>query len=241
MTVLFFSLAIVGSAPALLSQSDYETCDATITGENRNRYVAGDISAECSAGWTPHGFGGPMGQLGGALELRRYQGRRPVQGLEEEAEEVSVEFMHDRPSKVSLRKLRLLQLREPHFAALRNDCTAWNQEDSHTCSGLPFSRPARIARCGTPWLLAKKMDFRVIESNYMEIKELDRPDGDSSVDRLEFPSTSITLRNCTEGGCTGGTTNWVDETSSEVEEAIVNAQLRMRVAVGQDNFCDIPY
>ena len=88
---------------------------------------------------------------------------------------------------------------------------------------------------------SQKNGFRVIESNYMEIKELDWPDGDSSVDRLEFPSTSITLRNCTEGGCTGGTTNWVDETSSEVEEAIVKAQLRMRVAVGQDNFCDIPY
>ena len=46
---------------------------------------------------------------------------------------------------------------------------------------------------------SQKNGFRVIESNYMEIKELDRPDGDSSVDRLEFPSTSITLRNCTEG------------------------------------------
>ncbi len=74
----------------------------------------------------------------------------------------------------------------------------------------------------------------------MEVKELDWPDGDSAVDRLVFPNTSITLSDCLLGGCTGGTTSWVQETSSEVAAADVRAQLRMKVTVTQEHFCDLP-
>lgn len=82
--------------------------------------------------------------------------------------------------------------------------------------------------------------YQVTEYNHMEIKELDWPDGDSAVDHLYFPSTSITLSNCDESGCTVGTTGWVSGTSSEDPNAIVIAKLRMRVSVVQESFCDLP-
>ena len=65
-------------------------------------------------------------------------------------------------------------------------------------------------------------------SNHMSLYELDRGDGNSLVETLYFPGTSVTLTGCTKEGCPEKTTGWVSMTSSTSSTARVEAELRMK-------------
>lgn len=237
LTALAVLAAGVPFLPVLSAQSAYETCDVTIVGENRGRYVAGDISAECPSGL--HSLSGPWGNWG---VRSNYGGIRDSDQFK---------GWHAEDNKLQWNSCTTDQVRYP----LGN--SKFYNASNHTAQASPSTAQhgvkkirVHVQECPSvdrPGSLDDELQgcsqengYRIKGSNHMEIKELDHPDGDSAVDHLYFPSTSVTLSNCDESGCTGGTTDWVSETSSEVSAAIVRAKLRMRVSALKENFCDLP-
>ncbi len=226
-----------GCLPALSAESTYETCDVTITGENRHRYVAGAIPAECPPGF--HALTGPWGNWGVRSNYGDMRDKDQFKGWYREGGKYLWDSCTTNQSRYSSG--------DPWFYSHSNHTAQYSgsvvqhrvkkiRVHVQECSSVdrPGSLDKELHGCSL------ENGSRITESNHMEIKELDWPDGDSALNHLQFPSTSVTLSNCNESGCTSGTASWVAQTPSEVPAAIVEAQLRMRVSVPQENFCDLP-
>ena len=63
--------------------------------------------------------------------------------------------------------------------------------------------------------------------NYITLYELDQPDPDGHITRLNFPSTSGTLANCDQEGCAGDRNQWGEIAGSSHPGTGVSAEMRM--------------
>ena len=74
-------------------------------------------------------------------------------------------------------------------------------------------------------------------NNYMSLFELD-VEGDDAIERLYFPRTVITFRNCTYNSCPEQTSSFVAMSRSSSDAARVEAKLRMKGSAYLEGYCD---
>lgn len=226
-------------APALSAQLD-EYCVVEYSGENRDRTVAGRIRAECPGQgrvWPFHSA--PFGNWGVTSNYGRKSDGQQFPGWH--------------PGTISGTRRRNWQW---------NSCTtdarfASPNSEFYNADGNTTQRSTRgTARHGTrfyrvpircrgsavfPLPSHGCRDSSVPSSygfneNFMSLYELDW-DGATLIETLYFPGTRVSITNCNQFGCTGGTSRWQDVSSSTSSAADVDAEMRMRIRVRYEASC----
>ena len=235
---IFLILTLAGiRAAALHAQTQGELyCTVTASGQNRNRTVAGEVNVECGA--PPHSA--PFGNWGVSSNYsRKVKDTDQFRGWKWE----------DGPW--TKRQWNSCTTRKPEFqapdCAYYNASNCWTQSSSSVVTHGSFSYRYTGNQCprfldpdNPPPSGCSTLTGHVVEqtSNNMTLYELDKPDSDDLVETLYFPGTSVTLRNCSYGGCPEQTSGWVDMDWSSSSAAEVEADLRMKVRAQVEGYCD---
>ena len=230
-----FLLVLVVASSAILHASGELYCTVTLKGQNRNRTVAGAVNVECGAGIhsAPFGNWGVSSNYGGRTDTDQFRGWEDEDGP---------------PTKLQWNSCTttVAQYHPPNCAYYNaNGCTT--QASSATVTHGVYSY--RYAGNQCPQTLdpddpplpgcSNMSGVSVTQSNNtMALYELDAPDNDDLVERLYFPSTSVTLGSCNYWGCPERTSSWVDMTGSSTSSADVEAELRMKAKAQVEGYCN---
>ena len=239
--LLIFSLVLTpGTLPA--QSTDEEAVIVTLTGQNRNRTVAGVIQTECDpvaypVQWhdPPWGNWGVDSNYGGRSDTDQFRGWQHEDGP---------------PTKLQWNSCTL---GNPNFAA--PNCQYYNANGCMTQETEPLSSVVTHGQmsyrysataCPTPGTVGNEQGNGCLDlegtqasqtSNHMSLFELD-VEGDDAIERLYFPGTSVTFTGCTYEGCPERTSGWVDVSSDTSSAVDVDAQLRMKARATLQGFCD---
>ena len=248
-TLLILAFSLICTPGRLPAQStDEETCIVTLTGENRNRTVAGAINVECGG---PPGVGhsAPFGNWGVASNYGDISDTTQFRGWRYDG------------GPTWKRQWNSCTTMESDF--LPPNCNYYNDNgcltqraDGIVAHGVMTYRSSATA-CPDPGTSGNEQGngCQVYEgisvsqtSNHMTLYELDgwngiglgntSADGHDLVETLYFPGTSTTLTSCTHEGCPERITGWTDVTSDTSSEANVDAELRMKAKTTLHGFCD---
>ena len=239
LTLPILTCLLVFTPGSVSAQStDEEVAVIILTGQNRDRTVAGAVNTECGKrviGFRhspPWGNWGVDSNYGTRSDTTQFRGWRWDDGA------------------TSKRQWNSCTTNKSEY--LPPNCTYYNAENCYTqasdgtvthgvltyrTSSTPCPRPGTVGN-------ERGRGCRVFEgvrvsqtSNHMTLYELDN-NGDDLVETLYFPGTSLTLRGCTHDECPEQTSGWVTMTSSSSPTARVEAQLRMKAKATLQGFCD---
>ena len=245
LTLLIPTFLLVFAASDLPAQStDEEVAIITLTGQNRNRTVAGTVNTECGGGHSaPFGNWGVASNYGDISDTTQFRGWKYDGGES---------WKHQWNSCTTAVSEFL-----PPNCSYYNDNECLTQRSSGTNTHGVLAYRTSSTPCPTPGTSGNEEGrgclvfegVRVFQSsNHMTLYELDgwngiglgnrSADGHDLVETLYFPGTSATLTGCTHDGCPEQTTGWVDMTSSSSSSARVEADLRMKAKATLHGFCD---
>lgn len=234
-------LLLLAAADVLPAQQrDEEFCVITVQGQNRNRTVAGAISAECADVFYPvQWHDPPWGNWGVSsnyssrvTDTDQFRGWKWKDGPRTKLQWNSC------TTRTKFRPPNREYYSPPDYRSQRSNATV-----THGTYGFrsTVNCPDPLdQRAGPPDGCSGFNGFTVRQSeNYMTIYELDRPDAHDLIRTLYFPGTSVTLRNCTREGCPERTSGWVGKTRSSTENTAANvgAQLRMKASAAVHGSC----
>ena len=238
--ILTFLLAAVGSLPA---QSDEQTCLIVLTGQNQNRTVAGQLNVECQIGEVhsaPFGNWGVSSNYGQVSDTDQFRGWKHEDGPHTKRHWNSCTTGRIKFSAPNCEFYNTPPPPGPCYtqsspAIVTHGTVVYRTTPEECAPDVPGSFPVP----GTYEGCLALQDTRIIQSNYMSLYELDRPDRDELVETLYFSNTSVTLTGCDYYGCPEQTTAWVDsdEDRDTSDVVHVDAQLRMKALASLEGFC----
>lgn len=237
MKVYPWVLLIVASlifTPGLAQSSEEELAIIVITGQNKNRTVAGSVNEECggdghSAPFGNWGVSSNYGDINDTWQFRGWSWQDgDIKKLQWNSCTTAVEEFH-----------------APNCSYYnRNGCTTQGSDSTVTHGTMNFRTTA--TRCPLDELstLEEGPGCRVYEGaravqniNFMTLYELDW-NGNDLVETLYFPRTSLTLSGCTRDGCPEKRTGWLSKTRDTSPPAETNAKFRMTARAVLVGYCD---
>lgn len=233
---------IPGTLPA--QSADEETCILTLTGQNRNRTVAGSINVECGG---PPGVGhsAPFGNWGVASNYGEISDTDQFRGWKhEDGPRTKLQWNSCTTNRSEFRAPNCSYYNANGCRTQASSAVVTHGVMAFRTSSTPCPIPGTVGNApGTGCRVYE--EARVSQtSNHMTLYELDgwrgreSGDGHDLVETLYFPGTSLTLTGCHLGGCPERTTGWVGMTSSTSSQANVDADLRMKAKATLHGFCD---
>ena len=248
LTLLILTCLLVftsGSVPA--QSTDEELAVIVLTGQNRDRTVAGALNVECGYDTEPHSA--PFGNWGVASNYGDISDTDQFRGWKyEEGPRTKLHW-----NSCTTRKSEYQAPNCSYYNA--NNCTT--QASSATVTHGVMAFRTSSTPCPTPGTVGNEVGTgcRVFEgvriaqiSNHMTLYELDgwhkiglgnrSVDGHDLVETLYFPETVLTLRGCTHDECPEQTSGWVTMTSSSSSTVRVEAELWVKAKATLHGFCD---
>lgn len=234
--ILAFALLLtLQSIAPVLSAQRFEYCDITYSGDNRRRTVAGRIRAECpgSVHSAPWGNWGVTSNYGHKTDAQQFPGwhRGTIWGTSRPNWQWNSCTTHANFAPPNSR----------YYNANRHTTQRSTRGTSRhgtrvyrvkiPCRGRQFF-PLPRNGCSN----SDVPDSYGFSQNFMTLYELDS-DHDTLIETLYFPGTEVSITNCNQHGCTGGTTAWQNVSRSTSPSARVDAEMRMEVSVKYDPVC----
>ena len=240
--LLTFSLVLTpGTLPA--QSTDEETVIVTLSGQNRNRTLAGVLNVECGYDTEPHGA--PFGNWGVASNYGDIEDTTQFRGWRYDGGE---SWKYQWNSCTTLVSEYL-----PPNCSYYNDNGCLTQRSDSIVTHGQMSYKYSATACPAPGTVGGEPGNGALDlegsqasqtSNHMILYELDgwfggpSGDGHDLVETLYFPGTSVTFTGCTYEGCPERTSGWVDVSSDTSSAVDVDAQLRMKARATLQGFCD---
>ena len=214
-TLMVLSCSLIFFRGVLLAQHDEEMCIIMFTEQNRSRTVAGTIDVECP-GFTFHDP--PFGNWGVISTFAD----------EVEDEDQFRGWKHKDGCKTKLQWNSCTT----HTKFEPGQCDYYNSYDCETQYSPEVVTHGRSIYLGiTRKQSCMEYDGVTVplESNFMELYELDSPDKDEFIERLTFPRTELRFEGCRHEKCPEITTEWMTVESSSSTTVQVEAELRITV------------
>ena len=231
--VLTFLLA-AGSLPA--QTDDVQTCVVVLSGQNRNRTVAGMIDVECGTVTPIVGHSAPFGNWGVASNYGQIRDTDQFRG-----------WSHEDGPTTKRQWNSCTSFYPPpdcdHYNTPPGICRTQSSPSPVTHGTMVYRStfetcdPTNVpGKTPTTYIGCQQEGGTVSQSsNYMTLYELDgwksqySGDGHDLVETLYFPGTSVTLTGCNYYGCPEKTSAWVDDDEDRDTSPLahVDAQLRM--------------
>lgn len=226
-------------APALSAQHN-EYCVIEYSGDNRNRTVAGRIRAECPGQgrvWPLHSA--PFGNWGVTSNYGRSSDGQQFPGWHKERISGTRRWSWQWNSCTT----------HPNYAPPNSRYYNANGSTTQRTTRGTSRHGTRLYRVQVPCrgnhvfpLPSNGCSNSNVPSsfgfteNFMSLYELDW-DGATLIETLYFPRTQVSITNCNQYGCTGGTSAWQDVSRSTSSSADVDAEMRMHVRVRYESAC----
>ena len=235
-TFLALTFLFVSITDALVAQGfGEEACVITLKGQNRSRTVAGAVNKECGEGFhsAPWGNWGVDSNYGNRTDTDQFRGWKHLDGPSTKRQWNSC-------------TTEKKGFRAPHYAYYNASSRTTQQSSAIVTHGKRYYRHS-ITPCVPPGMNPNPPPVYngcslvggafSQSNNYMTLYELDWPDNDDRIERLNFPGTSVTLTGCTYNGCPERTSGWVDMTGSSSAGADIEANLRVKVSATVEGNC----
>lgn len=224
--------SVTGTLPA--QSTDEEIAIITLTGQNRNRTVAGAVNEECGGDGhsAPFGNWGVASNYGDITDTDQFRGWSwqdgPATKLQWNSCTTAVE-----------------EFRAPNCSYYNaNSCSTQKSSAVVTHGVMTFKTSS--TPCPIPGTVGNEQGNGCLvfegenvsqTTNFMTVYELDW-NGNDLVETLYFPSTSVTLTGCTHNECPEKTTGWSNMTSDTSPPSQVEAEFRMKARATLHGFCD---
>ncbi len=228
-SLLFLTFVTATITDVLLAQYGEEYCVIVLTGQNRNRTVAGAVNTECEGIHSkPFGNWGVASNYGRIRDKDQFRGWWP-----RHTTSTKKQWNSCTTKKAKYRAPNCTYYRRSVPPTPPYRCDKQYSNDVVTHGTLRYR--TAVQPCPPPWWPAgsSSSGCRWVgtvgqASNHMSLYELDPGGGNQLVETLYFPGTSVTLTGCTKEECPEKTTGWVRMTSSTSSTAKVEAELRMK-------------